>query len=301
MNDLNSTGGNPTPASANPTPLPNTDPTPVTHNQAPVVTETPKPPMVELEKPAAMEGSLIKELQDEKEKEIFAATPAPAPIVTPPPAPAPVVNATAPTPEVSAAPQQQSIPLQQTPPTPQPVAAPIQTPPPAPRPVTPPPAPTPTPAPVAQPQAQTLPGGMKPGDKVIPTPESILKKAAVVSNQPQTDKRPDGTPLEGEEKIFAAIGYIGILALVPLLAKRDSEFCQHHGRQGLVVAVIFVFLWMLANFSYALAVLVFILQLVAIVGGFLLAFKGDWFRIPGIYELSLKLDWKKKMQAPPTN
>jgi uncharacterized membrane protein len=161
-------------------------------------------------------------------------------------------------------------------------------------------APQPQPTPVAtQPQPQAAaPAGFKPGDKVNPTPEAALRKP-VVSNQPQTDKRPDGTPLDGEEKIFAAIGYIGILALVPLLVKRNSEFCQHHGRQALIVAVAFIFLWMIAAFSYSIAVLTFILQMVAIVGGFLLAFKGDWFRIPIIYELSLRLDWQKKLQTPP--
>lgn len=153
------------------------------------------------------------------------------------------------------------------------------------------------------PPATKTPADLKPGDKVNPTPETVLKKT---NPQPKTGMKADGNPLDGEEKIFAAIGYIGILALVPLLAKRNSEFCQHHGKQSLVVAVLFVFLWLLAKFSYSLAVLVFILQVVAIIGGFLLAFKGDWFRIPGIYNLSLKLDFAKKMekkeenQTPPT-
>jgi len=289
MPDINPAGGNPTPP-VNPNPV---NP-PAAQPTAPMVTETPKPPMVTptptptpaVDKP---KESLIQEIA---KKEEATPTPAAAPIhQTPPPAPTPTPAAQ---PVIHSEIQKPVTPT----PQPQPVVKP-QTPPPAPT-YTPPAAPIrQTPPPAAQPQTQpqTFSADLKPGDKVAPTPVEVLKKTA--SNQPQTDKRPDGTPLDGEEKIFAAIGYIGILALVPLLMKRKSEFCQHHGRQALVVAIIFVFLWMLAAFSYSIAVLTFILQLVAIVGGFLLAFKGDWFRIPGIYELSLKLDWQKKLQTPP--
>lgn len=274
MADINPTGGNPTPP-VNPNP----NPTPAANLVTPpMLAETPKPPMVTptpIPTPVAQPAAAIPTPTP---------TPAAAPIQTPPPAPTPTP---APQPVIHSEMQKPATPVTPAP-QPQPVA----------KPYTPPAAPIQqTPPPAAQPQPQTFSAGIKPGDKVNPTPVEVLKKAA--SNQPQTDKRPDGTPLDGEEKIFAAIGYIGILALVPLLVKRNSEFCQHHGRQALVVAVIFIFLWMIAAFSYSIAVLTFILQLVAIVGGFLLAFKGDWFRIPGIYELSLKLDWQKKLQTPP--
>jgi len=117
--------------------------------------------------------------------------------------------------------------------------------------------------------------------------------------QPPVDKKPDGTPLDGEEKIFSAVGYVGILALLPLLARRDSDFCQHHGRQGLILAIIFIFLWMFAKISSTFWILILLLQIVAIVAGFLLAYKGDWFRIPGIYDLSLKLKFSQKPPPPP--
>ena len=167
--------------------------------------------------------------------------------------------------------------------------------------------------------AQTIEGEIiqgapeKPGDKVEPTEVAQTQQNApaattvapgtkkpVLEKLHPTGKKPDGTPLDGEEKTFAAVGYVGILALLPLLARRDSEFCQHHGRQGLVVAIILIFFWMITS-AAGLTVLFVILQIAAIVGGFLLAYKGDWFKIPGIYELSLKLKMDQTKQAPPSS
>lgn len=43
-----------------------------------------------------------------------------------------------------------------------------------------------------------------------------------------------------ENKILAIIGYLGILCLVPLLGKKDSPFAQFHGKQGLVLLIVWV-------------------------------------------------------------
>jgi uncharacterized membrane protein len=134
----------------------------------------------------------------------------------------------------------------------------------------------------------------RPGDKVekeIPAADSKKEEKL------KTGFRPDGViSLDGEEKMFAAIGYISFLCFLPLLTRRDSQFAQHHARQATVIFVGFVFLWMIAALSGTLRVLVLLLNLIAIVGGFALAYKGDWFRIPGIYDLSLKL---KQTPPPP--
>ena len=43
--------------------------------------------------------------------------------------------------------------------------------------------------------------------------------------------------LTQEEKIMSAIGYVWLLFLVPLLIKKNNEFCQHHAKQGLVLFI----------------------------------------------------------------
>lgn len=40
-----------------------------------------------------------------------------------------------------------------------------------------------------------------------------------------------------QNKGIAAIGYIWLLFLIPLLAKKDSPFAQYHAKQGLVLFV----------------------------------------------------------------
>ena len=46
-----------------------------------------------------------------------------------------------------------------------------------------------------------------------------------------------------QNRLAAAIGYLGILCLVPLLLKRNSPFAQHHGKQGLVLLIAWCLLW----------------------------------------------------------
>ena len=47
--------------------------------------------------------------------------------------------------------------------------------------------------------------------------------------------------MEGKEiqegKIFAVIGYLGILCIVPLLLKKENKFAFYHGKQGLVLFI----------------------------------------------------------------
>jgi len=41
-----------------------------------------------------------------------------------------------------------------------------------------------------------------------------------------------------EGKIFAVIGYLGILCIVPLLLKKENKFAFYHGKQGLVLFIV---------------------------------------------------------------
>lgn len=46
-----------------------------------------------------------------------------------------------------------------------------------------------------------------------------------------------------DHRLIAAIGYLGILCLIPLLLAKDSPFAQHHGKQGLVILLAWIVLW----------------------------------------------------------
>lgn len=50
------------------------------------------------------------------------------------------------------------------------------------------------------------------------------------------------------DKILAIIGYFGPLFLIPLFLKQKNDFCQFHARQGIILFVLFIILWVLYLF-----------------------------------------------------
>ncbi len=92
-----------------------------------------------------------------------------------------------------------------------------------------------------------------------------------------------------ENKLIAALSYVWILCLVPLLLKRDSKFAQFHAKQGLVLFIIEVF----ASFIMWLPIvgqLIALALLVISVVSFIKALSGEWWKIPYLYEWSKKIN-----------
>ncbi len=46
---------------------------------------------------------------------------------------------------------------------------------------------------------------------------------------------PEKNKVTQEEKAMAVLAYLWILVLIPLLIKKDSDFCRFHVKQGLVL------------------------------------------------------------------
>ena len=98
--------------------------------------------------------------------------------------------------------------------------------------------------------------------------------------------------ITSEEKIFSAIGYLGILCLIPLLLKRESKFCQLHGKQGLVFLIACVILG-------AVSWIPILGRLVGVVGGVILfilgllgiinALIGNYWKMPVLGDYAEKL------------
>jgi uncharacterized membrane protein len=92
-----------------------------------------------------------------------------------------------------------------------------------------------------------------------------------------------------ENKFIAAFSYIGILFLIPLLAKKDSKFCQEHAKQGLILFLVwiigsFVFWFPLIGWALGLAVLL------ANIVAFVKALSGEFWEIPVLGELRKKIN-----------
>jgi len=48
-----------------------------------------------------------------------------------------------------------------------------------------------------------------------------------------------------DNKIIAMIAYLGILCLIPLLGKKESSYAQFHGRQGVVLCILWIVTWVI--------------------------------------------------------
>ena len=89
---------------------------------------------------------------------------------------------------------------------------------------------SPQPTPPESQNNVTSAGGPAPGGEPAPT---------VPYATPATGPTPDAADVE-KNKVFAALSYVGILWLVPLLAAKDSPFAKYHCNQGIVVSALWV-------------------------------------------------------------
>jgi uncharacterized membrane protein len=127
-----------------------------------------------------------------------------------------------------------------------------------------------------------------------------------MSNGEEQEER-TASPAEVEEgKTLAAIGYLGILFLVPLLAKKENKFCQFHGKQGavlfglevigfIVILVLFLILNIIPCVGAIIGTILWLAYVVCAVGlsiwGLVMAMKGEYWKMPVIAPLAEKLNF----------
>jgi len=105
---------------------------------------------------------------------------------------------------------------------------------------------------------------------------------------------PHNTKDIDENKLLAAVGYLGILCLIPLLAKKDSAYCQFHGKQGLIIFIAWLVLGV-CNIVPILGQLVWalgsVVLAVLIILGIVHALNGEEWELPvlGKYAKQIKL------------
>jgi uncharacterized membrane protein len=115
-------------------------------------------------------------------------------------------------------------------------------------------------------------------------------------------------PTDVEEgKALAAMGYVGPLFLVPLLAKKENAFCEHHGKQGAVLfglevivgialfILSFIITFLLSGVGGILTVILWFIFLVCVVGlsvrGFVTALRGEYREVPFLGRLAEKMNF----------
>ncbi len=110
--------------------------------------------------------------------------------------------------------------------------------------------------------------------------------------------------ISGGERALAALGYLPLLFLVPLKAKRDSMFVQFHARQGMVMFLLwlataivsFILLMVFQSNNLVqtiiLAILFVATGLYAVMALFTILFKvlpGERYRMPLVADVALML------------
>ena len=102
-------------------------------------------------------------------------------------------------------------------------------------------------------------------------------------NQPMSNASFDAKDV-ADNKVIAALSYLGILVLVPLLVRKESKFAQAHAKQGLVTLLFLVILGWIPLIGWIFAAVIIVCNLIALIN----ALMGKFWQIPGAYALSQK-------------
>ena len=97
-----------------------------------------------------------------------------------------------------------------------------------------------------------------------------------------------------EGKIWAFIGYWGILFLVPLLGKKDNKFALFHGKQGMVLFIFWVVVvWILGFIPiigwFILRPIGGLLALVLAIIGMVKSLQGEYWKMPVLGDVAEKI------------
>jgi uncharacterized membrane protein len=98
----------------------------------------------------------------------------------------------------------------------------------------------------------------------------------------------DPEVLEG--KVYAILSYLSIFCIIPLVIKKDNAFVLKHGKQGLVIFIaqvaVFIIHIILGNWFLRLGM--FILGVVSLLG-IIFVLKGEYVKIPIVSNIADKI------------
>ena len=109
------------------------------------------------------------------------------------------------------------------------------------------------------------------------------------SNPEAPKVAPTGNKDVEDNKIFAVLGYIGILFLIPLLAKKDSPFAQFHAKQGMILfiaGIIASFVIWIPFVGWAIGIFMFVLWIMGVIN----ALGGQMKELPVIGGFAKKIN-----------
>lgn len=89
-----------------------------------------------------------------------------------------------------------------------------------------------------------------------------------------------------DNKYVAALSYVWILFLVPLLAKKESPFAQFHAKQGLVLCVAAILFSFIPVLGWLANIAIFVVAVLAIIK----TLSGEAWEIPYVKDAVKKIN-----------
>lgn len=114
------------------------------------------------------------------------------------------------------------------------------------------------------------------------------------TSNPSQEKEKSSTPISGKkEDGIAILSYLGILFLIPLLVRRDDDFCQYHAKQGLILFIAELITCSIAwipLLGWFIGLCAWIVWLVFSIIGIMNVLQGKKKLLPGIGQFAQKID-----------
>ena len=102
-----------------------------------------------------------------------------------------------------------------------------------------------------------------------------------------TDSRREKDVVEG--KVFAILAYLSILCIIPLVLKKDNSFVLSHGKQGLVIFIAEVAVFVVSViFEPIFRPFIFFLGVLSL-WGIITVLKGEYVKLPIIADIAEKI------------
>ncbi len=100
--------------------------------------------------------------------------------------------------------------------------------------------------------------------------------------------------IKGEQIVFAILSYLGILVLIPLLVKKDDDFIHFHAKQGLVLLLVWIAVWiftLIPVIGWVIGPLLSVVMLIISVIAIIQVIMGKKWEIPIVATYADKLNF----------
>jgi uncharacterized membrane protein len=121
-------------------------------------------------------------------------------------------------------------------------------------------------------------------------PQELKESKEIKQSSEQKAEDALKSEIPRQDLVLSAVGYISFLCILPLVLRKESEYCQHHANQALVLAIGIYFLDAFNILPAGLASLYVMLKYAVILYSVYMALKGVRHKLPIIYDLSKKFE-----------